>query len=83
MSAPSNDAPEDYQGVGRPPPQQQRSDSEVRCPSDSAEHLRNNMYALLHGLKNYLHWKAWGPARSEAILSDIPPSPHLKDLLGE
>jgi len=53
--------------------------------ADSAaeEHLRQNMAALLHGLQNYLRWNAWGPARSESILSDIPPSPHLRDLLGE
>ncbi len=51
--------------------------------SASEEHLRNNMAALLHGLRNYLRWNAWGPARSESIMSDIPPSPHLKDLLGE
>jgi hydroxymethylglutaryl-CoA lyase len=51
--------------------------------SAAQEHLRDNMAALLHGLKNYLRWKTWGPSRSESIISDIPPSPHLKDLLGE
>jgi len=49
----------------------------------SQEHLRNNMAALLQGLGNYLRWNAWGPSRSESIISDIPPSPHLKDLLDE
>jgi len=51
--------------------------------STAQEHLRANMSALLHGLQNYIRWNAWGPARSESIVSDIPPSPHLKELLGE
>ncbi len=51
--------------------------------SAAEENLRNNMAALLHGLQRYLSWNAWGPARSESILSDIPPSPHLRELLEE
>jgi hydroxymethylglutaryl-CoA lyase len=47
------------------------------------EHVHENMHGILSGLRNYLRWKAWAPARSESILSDLPPSPHLRELLGE
>ena len=48
----------------------------------SAEaHLADNLRGLLSGLRNYLRWKAWAPSRSETIISDIPPSPHLRHLI--
>lgn len=54
-----------------------------QADSDAAEHQRENIHGMLGALRNYLNWKAWAPARSESIISDIPPSPHLRDLLGE
>jgi isopropylmalate/homocitrate/citramalate synthase len=52
-------------------------------PADEKEEkrLRSNVEALLRGVANYLRWRAWGPARSESIISGLPPSPFLEDLL--
>jgi len=43
--------------------------------------LRGNMEGMLRGMVNYLRWKAWGPHRSESIISGVPPSPHLAHLV--
>jgi len=45
--------------------------------------LRGNTEGLLRGTVNYLRWKAWGPHRSESIISGIPPSPFLEHLLDD
>jgi hypothetical protein len=43
--------------------------------------MRGNMEGMLHALVSYLRWQAWGPHRSEAIISGVPPSPFLEYLL--
>lgn len=47
----------------------------------AAANLRNNLAGFIHGVATYLRIRAWAPSRSETILSDVPPSPHLKHLL--
>jgi hydroxymethylglutaryl-CoA lyase len=47
----------------------------------AGEHLRENLAGFIHGVATYLRIRAWAPSRSETILSDLPPSPHLAHLL--
>lgn len=46
--------------------------------SESHPHIRDNMKALLTGLRSYLRWRTWAPSRAETLLSGLPPSPHLR-----
>lgn len=43
--------------------------------------IGRKMNGLLYGLRLYLQWNAWGPSRSEAIISGLPPSPYLDHLI--
>ncbi|NOZ86713.1 MAG: pyruvate carboxyltransferase [Deltaproteobacteria bacterium] len=48
---------------------------------EPVERIYGNMQGLLSGLAKYLKWRAWAPSRSETLLSGVPPSPNLKDLI--
>jgi len=47
--------------------------------SGAKSHVLDNMKGMLGGIRNYLRWNAWGPSRTESILSDLPPSPELRE----
>jgi hypothetical protein len=47
----------------------------------TSEFLSANIAGFIHGIATYLRIRAWAPARSETIMSDLPPSPHLAHLL--
>lgn len=53
------------------------------APEDEKSERRayRNMEGLLRGLVYYLQTRSWGPHRSEAIISGVPPSPHLAHLI--
>jgi hydroxymethylglutaryl-CoA lyase len=44
---------------------------------------KKKMHGLINSLRLYLQWNQWGPSRSESIISGLPPSPKLAELIGE
>ena len=58
-------------------------DKAVAAKRPGDDRLRGNMEGMLRGMVNYLRWQAWGPHRSESIISNVPPSPFLAHLLND
>jgi len=48
---------------------------------DKPERIRETMMRFFKSLSWYLRRGMWGVSRAETIVSDVPPSPYLKDLL--
>lgn len=53
----------------------------IEKSSEAGKGRKDTVELLLSSLRGYLTSGMWGLSRAETIVSDVPPSPHLKDLL--
>ena len=53
----------------------------VKPGEEEPEHMRETLMQLFRSLQGYLKRGMWGVSRAETIVSGIPPSPFLEDLL--
>jgi len=53
----------------------------VKPGEEEPKRIRETLMQLFWSLSGYLKRGMWGVSRAETIVSDVPPSPYLKDLL--
>jgi len=53
----------------------------VQPGEEEPARIRETLGQLFHSLAGYLRRGMWALSRAETLVSDVPPSPYLKDLL--